>query len=194
MIGELPTALEINGREYAIRSDFRDCLTILEAYQDGELSLEEKVYVAMDILYVDFGSMPQDCYEEAYSKLLWFLNGGGIVGSDGKRERKRLMDWKQDAPLYFPAVNKTAGCEVRQSGYIHFWTFLGYYYEIGEGLFATVISIRDKLAKRKKLEQYEKDFYRENKNLVDLKKPMSAEDKEWKAAVEALVNPGKGDV
>lgn len=194
MIGELPKALEINGREYAIRSDFRDCLTILEAYQDGELSLEEKVYVAMDILYVDFAGMPQDCYEEAYKKLLWFLNGGGIVSSDDKRERKRLMDWKQDAPLYFPAVNKTAGREVRQSGYMHFWTFLGCYYEIGEGLFATVISIRDKLAKGKKLEKYERDFYRDNKNLVDLKKPMSAEDKEWRAAVEALVNPGKGDI
>lgn len=194
MIGELPTALEINGRQYAIRSDFRDCLTIIEAYQDEELSPEEKVYVAMDIMYVDFGSMPREFYEEAYSKLIWFLNGGNLDKSSSDRQPKRLMDWKQDAPLYFPAINKAAGCEVRQTDYMHFWTFLGYYYEIGDGLFATVIAIRKKLAGRKKLEKYEKDFYRENKNLVDIKKPMSAEAKEWRDAVEALVNPGKGDI
>ncbi|MCM1308041.1 MAG: bacteriophage Gp15 family protein [Butyrivibrio sp.] len=183
--------MEVNGRKYAIRSDFRDCLTIIEAYQDEELLPEEKVYVAMDIMYVDFADMPQECYKEAYEKLVWFLNGGGTdEEADEKKARRRLMDWKQDAPLYFPAINKVAGCEIRRSDYMHFWTFLGYYYEIGDGLFATVIAIRRKLADRKKLEKYEKDFYRENKKLVDIKKPMSAEDKEWNDAVEALVNPG----
>lgn len=191
MIGELPTELEAGGKRYAIRPDFRDCLAIMEAYQDDELSPEEKVYVALTIMYRDFENMPQKDYSEAYRRMIWFLNGGVALPSGEENPSKPLMNWKQDAPLYFPAINKASGREVRQARYMHFWTFLGYYYEIGEGLFATVISIRDKLNNGKKLEKHEREFYRRNKNLVDIKKPISIEDREWIEAVEALVSPGK---
>ena len=39
---DLPTAVEVNGTEYQIRSDYRDILTIIEALSDAELSEEEK--------------------------------------------------------------------------------------------------------------------------------------------------------
>ena len=45
MIGNLPTALEIDGREYAIRSDFRAILRIYSAFADPELDEREKCYV-----------------------------------------------------------------------------------------------------------------------------------------------------
>ena len=48
--------------------------------------------------------------------------------------------------------------------------------EIGEGLFSSVISIRNKKAKGEKLEKYERTFYRENKKLVDFEKRYSEEE------------------
>ena len=45
MIGSLPTALEIDGREYAIHSDFRVILRIYSAFADPELDEREKCYV-----------------------------------------------------------------------------------------------------------------------------------------------------
>ena len=46
MIGNLPTALEIDGKEYAIRSDFRVILRIYSAFADPELDEREKCHVS----------------------------------------------------------------------------------------------------------------------------------------------------
>ena len=37
-----PTAVAIGGREYAINADFRDCLQIILAFEDGTLTPEEQ--------------------------------------------------------------------------------------------------------------------------------------------------------
>lgn len=36
----------------------------------------------------------------------------------------KVMDWEQDEPILFPAINQVAGCEVRSVPYIHWWTFV----------------------------------------------------------------------
>ena len=45
MIGELPKTLCINGKERAIRSDFRVALSIFQALNDVELKNGEKIAV-----------------------------------------------------------------------------------------------------------------------------------------------------
>lgn len=44
------------------------------------------------------------------------------------------------------------------------------------GLFSSVIGIRQKLNKGKKLEKYEQEFYRNHRNMIDLKRKLSAEE------------------
>ena len=56
---DLPTAVEINGTEYQIRSDYRDILTIIEALSDAELSEEEKAE-AMRTLYLPLSEIVVD--------------------------------------------------------------------------------------------------------------------------------------
>ena len=51
MIYDLPTAVEINGTEYEIRSDYRAILDIIAAVSDPELSEEEHAVAALDIFY-----------------------------------------------------------------------------------------------------------------------------------------------
>ena len=46
---------------------------------------------------------------------------------------------------------------------------------IGEGTLATVVHIRQKKAKGKKLEKWEKEFYTANKDLIDIKTPETEE-------------------
>ena len=48
----LPTELEVNEKRYRIRSDYRDILKIIQAYNDPELEEKEKCYVALKILYL----------------------------------------------------------------------------------------------------------------------------------------------
>ena len=80
------------------------------------------------------------------------------------------MDWEQDISLIIPPVNKVLGQEIRAMEYLHWWTFLGAYMEIGECTFNTFVGIRDKKIKGKKLDKWEEEIYRNNYKKIDLKK------------------------
>lgn len=165
MLKLLPTALEVGGKSYAIRTDYRVILNIYQAFGDDELSDSEKCYVCLKCLYVDFEKIPQALMQEAINKAYWFVGGGDIPKAD---VQFRTMDWEKDESIIFPAISKVAGYEVRSVPYLHWWVVVGLFNEIGEGLFSQVISIRSKIARGKKLEKYEREFYRFHRNLIDL--------------------------
>ena len=165
---DLPTTAEVNGTEYQIRTDFRDILTIIEALSDAELSEQEKAETMLDIFYQDFETMPPDNYEEAIKQCALFINCG-----DGPQDEKRgpkLMDWQQDFPLLVAPINRVLGKEVRSVDYLHWWTWIAAYQEIGDCTFAQVVAIRSKRTKGKKLDKSEQEFYKQNRQLVDFKR------------------------
>lgn len=171
---DLPTAVEVNGTEYQIRSDYRDILTIIEALSDPELSNQDRAEAMLDIFYPQFDEMPQADYEEAIRQCLAFINCG-----DEEQEEKRnpkLMDWQQDFPLIVAPVNRVIGKEVRSAKYLHWWTWLAAYQEIGDCTFAQVVNIRRKKLRGKKLDQGEQEFYRKNRALVDFKRKYTEQD------------------
>ena len=168
---DLPESLDVCGREYQIRTDFRDIINILNAFSDPNLDDAAKAYVFFNALFFDH--VPPEDQAEAYKKGFEFINAG-LPDSGGPAVR--LMDWEQDAPLIISAVNKVAGKEVRSIPHLHWWTFLGYYMEIGESQFSNVVNIRQKKKRNKKLEKYEQEFYRDNKELIDLKEKISDEE------------------
>lgn len=185
MIGVLPKSVTVNGVDYSIRSDFRDVLKIVCAFSDPELENNEKVYVCLYILYEDFESIPKEDYEAAFKAAMQFIDHG-IEGDSGKSPR--VMDWEQDESIMFPAINKVAGFETRAADYIHWWTFMGYYMEISEGVFSNVLSIRLKKAKGKKLEKWEREYWSANKNLCVLKPKLTAEEQAEKDRLNALLD------
>ena len=84
-------------------------------------------------------------------------------------------------------MNKAAGQEIRALPFLHWWTFLSWFHAIGQGQLSTVVSIRDKLAHGKKLEDWEKTFYRENKGKVELKKRYSQQELQTRQQLELLL-------
>ena len=112
------------------------------------------------------------------------------IKDDGKKQ-PHVMDWEHDAPVIIPSVNRVLGKEIRAMQYLHWWTFLGAYMEIGESLFSQILSVRMKKAKRKKLEDWEREFYKENKTLIDLDVKYSEEELEEQKRLNDLLN-GKG--
>ena len=164
--------MTVDGKQYEIRTDYRDILTILSAFEDVELSDAERLYICLYILYKDFDEIPQNDYEEAYREAEQFIDCG-MTRSDNKA---RTMDWEQDEALLFPAVNKVAGFEVRSVDYLHWWTFMGYFMEITDGVFSHVLSLRQKKAKNKKLEKWEQEFWNANRDMCVLKKRRTSEE------------------
>ena len=74
----------------------------------------------------------------------------------------KLIDWQRDELLIVSAINNVANKEVRAEKYIHWWTFMSYYTAIGNCTLSHIVSIRDKIARHKKLEKHEREFRVEN--------------------------------
>lgn len=181
MIGRLPETITIEDEEIPILdTDFRRALIVMQACNDPDLSAMEKAYVTVDAI---IGAEYLSKYgNKAVEAVNWYLDGGKKYDPDQKK-KPRLMDWEQDEQLIFPAVNKVAGKEVRGPDYLHWWTFLGYFNEINDGLFSEILRIRQKRSSGKKLEKYEQEFYRKNKDLIDIKTKYSTAEQ---AAIDEL--------
>jgi len=172
---DLPTSADVNGTEYEIRSDYRAILDICVALNDPELDEREKAQVALDIFYPAFETMPRRDYEEALKQCFFFIDGG--EERNGTKAVK-LVDWEQDYKFIISPINTAAGTDVRSLEYLHWWSFLSYYMDMGDCLFAQIVRIRQKKARGERLEKYEEKWYRENRAIVDIKTKYSSEEDE----------------
>lgn len=125
-------------------------------------------------------------YDAAFEAASTFIDCGR-EWKDSPRKSPRVMDWEQDGSLLFPAISKVAGREVRTVDYMHWWTFMGCYMEISDGVFSTILSLRQKRAKGKKLEKWEREFWEANKDICVLKKKISREEQEERDRLKALL-------
>lgn len=193
MLGVLPQTLNINGRAYKIRSDYRDILQIIAAFGDKELSDEEKAYVCLKRLFVAMESIPKSDYQDAYEAAITFIE----CHISDRKPSPKVVNWEKDEQLIFPAINKVAGMEVRAVPYMHWWTFLGYFQSIDrEDIWGFILTIRQKRAKGKKLEKYEKDFLNANRDICEVEfreEKATTEDSLAKMFNELLKNGGGDD-
>lgn len=180
---EFPTSINVGGVDYEIRTDYRVVLDLFAALSDPDLTDADEQMTAymqsrviMEIMFPNFDNIPTEHWHEALQKVSEFID----MGISDDRKKPKTMDWEQDAPIIIPAINKVLNREIRAESYMHWWTFLGAYMEIGESLFSNVVHIRQKKASGKKLEKWEQDFYKENKSLIDFKQKnqRSQEEKE----------------
>lgn len=180
---DFPTTLNVGGVDYDIRTDYRAVLDLFAALADPDLTDADEQVTAymqsrtmMEIMFPDCDNIPIEHWQEALNKLSEFIDMG--ISDNGKKTK--TMDWEQDAPILIPAINKVLNCEIRAQEYIHWWTFLGAYMEIGESLFSNIVLIRQKKSEGKKLEKWEQEFYKNNKSLIDFKQKnqRSQEEKE----------------
>lgn len=166
----LPTSATIGGVVYQIHADFRDILNIFRYMDDPDRPEYIRWRIAIALFYE--GEIPQEYFQEAMEYLADFI----ACGNRDSKPGPKLLDWEQDAQVIVADVNKVAGSEIRDVPFLHWWTFVSYFNAIGEGQLSTLVSIRDKLRRGNPLEKWEKEYYRKNKEIVDLKTRYSAEE------------------
>lgn len=183
MIGyDLPLTANVGGRAYPIRTDFRAILDIITALNDPELTDIDRAAVALGIFYAD--EIPDDP-EEALRKCFWFI-AGGEDKTNGKPSPK-LVDWEKDFRWIASPINHMVGRDIRGME-MHWWTFLGYYYEIGDCTFAQIVRIRNARAKGKKLDKSDREWLRNNADLVLIETKYTHEEDELLSAWTKGVN------
>ena len=191
---ELPTTVDIDGNVFHIRrkGDFRVILGCFAALQDDELDKEYKILTAIIIFYEEFDSLEDtNKYSEFLEKLALemfkFINCGQN-NQRGAESEISLINWEDDSQIICAAVNNVAKQEVRILEYLHWWTFLGYYMSVGQSVLSTVVSIRDKVYRGKKLDKWEQDFKKENPQFFVRKQPTI--EREFEEELRNLWNGG----
>lgn len=165
----IPTTVDIEGKQFKIRNsgDYRMVLDCFSALNDPELNTEERLFASLIIFYEDLNELSDiqllPNLETAVIKMFEFFNCGASK-ENARTTPYKLIDWDKDAQLICSAINKVAGTEIRTEEYIHWWTFMGYYSAIGECPLSSIIAIRSKIVKGKKLDKHEQEFRQENPN------------------------------
>ena len=182
----LPTTVTVSGRTYPVRTDFRVILEIFVMLEDPDLSDSDKTEALLLMFYED--RPPAEDTDAAVRAFLVFLEpnvssrtipkDGVAIRSPYRNSRPSLIHWETDFPLIVGPVNHVLGMECRSAPYLHWYTFLAAYMDMDPGcVFAQVLRIREKLRSGKKLEKWERDFLRQNPELVNPPVRLSAAEK-----------------
>lgn len=182
---ELPTTVPVAGTVYNIRNkaDYRVILDVIATCEDVELTGEEQVIISLIIFYEELDTVDSifeifntpEMVEEALQAMMDFI---GCYDDDlGYKTQHKVVDWVQDEQLIVSAINRVAQTEIRALEYLHWWTFISYYMAVGECTLSTIVGIRDKIARGKKLEDFERTFKRDNPQYFRWKSEQSQSDK-----------------
>ena len=90
LVDELPDAVEIDGKEYLLNTDFRNCLNVILAYEDENLTDYEKQVIMLRNLYP---VIPANT-ELAIEKALVFMDGGEQAKSEGTASQEFIHSRK----------------------------------------------------------------------------------------------------
>lgn len=179
---ELPRKAQIGGRVYHLHTDYREILRIFAYLQKEELPEFIRWHVALALFFEE--EIPEEDFQEAAAYFCRFVNCGV---EEQARPGPQLLNWEQDAQDIVADVNKVAGQEIRALPYLHWWTFMSWFHSIGEGNLSTLVSIRDKLSRGKKLEAWEKEYYRRNRSRVNLSPKYSQQELAERERLQALL-------
>jgi hypothetical protein len=135
LVDELPSSVILDGREYRINTDFRSCLRIMLAFEDNDLTPQEKRLILFENFYID---RPADI-SQATDRAMWFLNCGRDSIDD---EGPRVFSWAKDSQLIYSAFHQTHKIDI-QTASIHWWVFLSLFMDLGNNTaFCQLASLR----------------------------------------------------
>jgi hypothetical protein len=142
LIERLPDAVEIDGREYLLNTDFRTCLRVILAFEDPELTNAEKQMVMLNNIYPEMPENIQAALDQANK----FLNGGNVEKSEEEGVfLPRLYSFSKDANFIFAAFKQTHDIDL-STEQLHWWKFIALFMDLGgETTFSNLIQLRKKV-------------------------------------------------
>lgn len=178
LIDKLPTKTMIDGKEYNLNTDFRNCLKVIMAFEDEELTSGEKIEVMLTLMY---NEIPQNL-NEAINKALLFLDCGEQeeekkVGS--QKASNRLYSFSKDAKYIYSAIKQTHGVDLESIEYLHWWKFVYMFLDLKpECFFCKILDLRNK-KKKGTLSKEERKVYMQLYDIVSLEnKPQFTEEEQ----------------
>lgn len=162
LLNKFPTKIKIDDVDYEINSDYRNCLRIILAFEDEDLTIEEQYYIMLNLLYK---KIPTNM-ELAIQKAILFLNCG--EKQSGLETGKRTYSFNKDARYIYSAVSQTHDIDLENIEYLHWWKFVFLFMDVDKDCtFSYITSLRYK-KNNGKLDKYDKKVWIEMREVVDL--------------------------
>lgn len=120
---DLPTFLNINGKEFLIDTDFRTWIALNEALQDISLSDEEKGSLLISLLFIE--EVPDD-FDAVITAVLSFLQGNAEDRrhtSSVKKSSRYVFSFTYDQDYIVGGFLEYYGIDLLQIEYMHWWYF-----------------------------------------------------------------------
>jgi hypothetical protein len=140
LLDDLPDAVEIDGQDYQIETDYRDAIRVILAFEDDELTTSEKQAVLLSLYKEPVGDVAK-----ASRQAVKFLNGGETSEGDDNSHPYRLYSFSKDANYIFAAFRQTHGIDLQREN-LHWWQFIALFMDLGsDTAFCNLISLREKV-------------------------------------------------
>lgn len=172
LLDGLPLAIEIDGKEYQINSDFRTGLRIILAFEDTELTLSEKAFILVDQLYQE---EPED-FVKAVSAGIHYLDCGEEQ-REGNGNGCRMYSFAQDERYIFSGVDKVLNGRLSRGEYVHWWEFVFAFMELPEDCMMSKILYFRSRRNAGKLTKEEREVWAKNREMFELEDVQTAEEK-----------------
>jgi hypothetical protein len=135
---------------------------VILAFEDDQLTGYEKQMIMLENLY----PQPIEDVQAALEMGMKFLDGGK-VGED-EDSGPRLFSFEKDANLIFAAFRQTHGIDLQNIEYLHWWSFLALFMDLGaDTAFCNLVGLR-KRVKSGKATKEERETAREMGDMFDV--------------------------
>ena len=162
---KFPTKIKVNNKILNINSDFRNCIKIIEAFEDEDLLDEEKYLILIKRLYID--EVEDDCLQEAIIKGIKFLD----LGEENKNNEenvKRLYSFTKDDNYIYTGIRQSHNIDLNSIDYLHWWNFVYLFLDIGQDCMFNQLVYYRKRKNEGKLTKEERKVYISMRKILDL--------------------------
>lgn len=186
LIDECPNFVIVEGEEYEINSDFRTSILFELSMQDGELSLEQRLDIALNLYYP---VIPDDL-KASIQAILWFYScGKEEVREDdeeppqeGQTSNKSIYSFEHDDEYIYAAYLTQYNIDLNSIDYLHWWKFKALFKSLSStNKIIEIMNIRDTRI-TKDMTKEQKRNIRELQRLYKLPDNRSEEEKETEFA------------
>lgn len=189
LVDKFPTKCIIDGKTYTFNTDYRNCLKIMFALQDDDLTVNEQFLIMLKRLFVEV----PDNIEKAVQAAISFLNCSFEKKNNEDKASEQFTDtclfsWQKDAKYIYSAIKQAHGIDLEDVEYLHWWKFVYLFLDLNKDCqFYRIIGLRDKKRKNK-LTKEEREWCQKNKDIINLPVHLSPEEKAKIARYEYLMS------
>jgi hypothetical protein len=183
----LPETVTVDGREYPIDADFRSCLNIVLAFDDAELTGQEKQAILLNNLFIE---MP-DNIEAALTAASLFINGN--QPRDEETEAQPVYySFQKDSRFIFSAFQQVHKIDLETTS-LHWWKFCALFVGLfgSETPFANLVSLRQRVHSGKATKE-ERQAAEDMGDMFVIEQPDTRTQEEKEAEAEFLRLLGQG--